>query len=154
MPIGNFTLALEEKVSVAGVVKVPPEIVIPVNVPVVNVPAAAAVPPIAGGEANKDVTPAPDIVPDAVTFAAVKVPDDVKLVNVPAAAELPPIVVPSIVPPLISALVTEREARSVITLTTFVASLNTSVVLPVGTATPVPELFLTVTVSASPLLII
>ena len=127
---------------------------IPVNVPVVNVPAAAAVPPIAGGEANKDVTPAPDIVPDAVTFVAVKVPDDVKLVNVPAAAELPPIVVPSIVPPLISALEVEIEAKSLITLTTFVASLNTRVVLPAGTATPVPEEFLTVTVSASPLLII
>jgi len=136
VPLGRRILAVVEKVRVAGVVNVPPEIVIPVNVP-----AAAAVPPIAGGDANNAVIPEPDTVPPAV-----------KVLNVPAAAVLPPITVPSIVPPLISAAEVEIEAKSVTTPTTLVASLNTKVDLPAGTATPVPVEFLIVTVSASPLL--
>ena len=42
-------------------------------------------------------------VPVALMFA---VPTEVSVVNVPAAEELPPIIVPSIVPPLISTVVT------------------------------------------------
>jgi len=50
------------------------------SVTVVNVPAAAAVPPIAGGEARYVVKPVPDTVEEA---------DNV--VNAPAAAVVPPI---------------------------------------------------------------
>jgi hypothetical protein len=50
------------------------------NVPVVNVPAAAAVPPIAGGLARYVLNPVP---------LTVELAD--KVVNAPAAADVPPI---------------------------------------------------------------
>ena len=45
-----------------------------------------------------------------------------------------------------------KEVMCVVTSTTFVPLLYTHMVLPAGTATPVPVVFLTVTVSARPLL--
>jgi len=57
-----------------------PRVVLPVTESVVKVPAAAVVPPIAGGEAKYVENPVPETVEDA---------DNV--VNEPAAAAVPPI---------------------------------------------------------------
>lgn len=64
-----------------------------VNVPVVNVPAAAAVPPIAGGDARYVLKPVPLTVLEA---------DNV--VNAPVDAVVAPTVVPLMDPPVIAEL--------------------------------------------------
>jgi len=64
---------------------------LPEVVKVVNAPVLATVLPIGPGEANRAVTPAPETVPDAAS-----------VVNDPVLGVAAPIVVPSIVPPLIS----------------------------------------------------
>ena len=57
------------------------------------------------------------------------------------------------VPPTVTFPLVAKEVTKVVTSTTFVASLNTTIVLPGGTAIPVPAVFLTVTASASSFLI-